>query len=100
MGCNQYRWPVSQAHSSQCTKRSKKDLEHGRKTLIIGIENRFGYQYLAGKPEHSGIRYGSVLPTKLINLYSKRVLHKEYRTLIYSRDGYKKLLLEAGYKNI
>ncbi len=68
--------------------------------LIIGIENRFGYQYLAGKPEHSGIRYGSVLPTKLINLYSKRVLHKEYRTLIYSRDGYKKLLLEAGYKNI
>jgi ubiquinone/menaquinone biosynthesis C-methylase UbiE len=75
-------------------KRVLKD--HGK--LIVGIENRFGYQYFKGKREHSGIFYGSILPRKLVDLYSRIKLKKSFRTYIYSKAEYCKLFTEAGFK--
>jgi ubiquinone/menaquinone biosynthesis C-methylase UbiE len=68
--------------------------------LVLGIENRYSYKYLRGKPEHSHIRFGSVLPKGFVSFYSRRFLHKEYRTYIYSRGEYQKLLGQAGYGNL
>ncbi|HEV2139118.1 MAG TPA: methyltransferase domain-containing protein [Nitrososphaerales archaeon] len=68
--------------------------------LVIGIENRYSYKYLRGKPEHSRIRFGSVLPRKLVSLYSRSVKKREYRTYIYSLGEYAEILGQAGYKDL
>jgi ubiquinone/menaquinone biosynthesis C-methylase UbiE len=68
---------------------------------VIGIENRFSYQYLKGKRDHSGMKFASVLPKSLTNLYMKARFNEEYRTYIYSYSGYRKLFLErAGFSNV
>jgi ubiquinone/menaquinone biosynthesis C-methylase UbiE len=68
--------------------------------LVIGIENRYGFQYLLGRREHSGIRFGSIMPKKLVNVYTKTRYHKEYRTYIYSYGEYKNLLEGLGFKKL
>ena len=68
--------------------------------LVLGIENRYSYKYLRGKPEHSGIRFGSVLPKGLVSFYSRKVLNKDYKTYIYSRREYQKLLASAGFGDL
>ena len=68
--------------------------------LVIGIENRYSYKYLRGKPEHSHIRFGSVLPKSLVTLYSRSVRKKEYRTYIYSLGEYARILGKAGYEDL
>lgn len=68
--------------------------------LVMGIENRYSYKYLGGKPEHSHIRFGSVLPKGIVSLFSRSLLGKEYRTYIYSRGEYAKILKGAGYEKM
>ncbi|MBA7677028.1 tRNA 5-carboxymethoxyuridine methyltransferase [subsurface metagenome] len=69
--------------------------------LFVGIENRFGYGYLMGRREdHTYLRFGAVLPRTLANIYSLWKRRKPYRTYTYSKNGYKRLLKEAGYQNI
>ena len=65
--------------------------------LVMGIENRYSYKYLGGKPEHSHIRFGSVLPKGLVTRLSSSFLGREYRTFIYSRGEYARILGEAGF---
>lgn len=78
--------------------------------LMIGIENRFGMQYFNGHPDHSGLRYTSVLPRKLANLVVRKFKRNEadfvysgaedsYRTLTYSYWGYQSLLKKMGYQD-
>ena len=68
--------------------------------LYIGIENRFGIGYLAGHAEdHTGLHFGSLLPRKVANIYSKLVRGKPYRTYTYSYRGYKRMLREAGMES-
>jgi SAM-dependent methyltransferase len=77
--------------------------------LVIGIENRIGFNYFLGSLDHSGFFYTSLLPRKLASLYlrlrtpyfyrSSPNLKKEYRTFTYSQAGYEKLLSEANFKN-
>lgn len=71
---------------------------HGQ--LLIGIENRFGYQYLRGALDHSNLPYTSLMPRFIANWYSKFRLGSEYRTYTYSERGYRKLVSEAGFKNL
>jgi SAM-dependent methyltransferase/aminoglycoside phosphotransferase (APT) family kinase protein len=66
--------------------------------LFVGIENRLNYEYLFDRADHhSGLRFGSLLPRFLANLYSIVKSHNAYRTYTYSIPGYKKLFAEAGF---
>jgi ubiquinone/menaquinone biosynthesis C-methylase UbiE len=81
--------------------------------LYIGIENRFGLQFLRGARDHSGLPFTSVLPRRVADLAvrflrktggvykaGKRTTEewKDYRTYTYTAPGYEKLLRQAGYR--
>ena len=69
--------------------------------LVVGIENRYGYKYLRGKRDHSGVRFSSVMPKSLANSYMKARYGREYRTYIYSESGYRNLFLnQTGFKSM
>ena len=66
--------------------------------LYVGIENRCSFHYFLGyKEEHSGLRFGSLLPRGIANIYSRIVKRKNYNTYTYSYKGYKNLLKESGF---
>jgi ubiquinone/menaquinone biosynthesis C-methylase UbiE len=83
--------------------------------LYIGIENRFAIECMLGEPDHSGLRYTSLVPRSVANFLVKRygrsggMYHdtsnrenkkewRGYRTYTYSIKGYNSLLSEAGFK--
>jgi SAM-dependent methyltransferase len=68
--------------------------------LYIGIENRYGYQYWMGSPDHNGVRYVSLLPRWLANTVSLRRTGRPYATYQYSRSGYRRLLCQAGFSDV
>lgn len=78
--------------------------------LLIGIENRIGFESFMGRVDHSGLSFTSVMPRWLASLYMKlrqpgfhRTLLNSslgYRTYTYSPRGYNKLLLEAGFQSV
>jgi SAM-dependent methyltransferase len=77
--------------------------------LYIGIENRFGRQYLRGAVDHTGMRYTSLLPRPLASLVSRHATPKEfayggalpgYRTYTYAARGYARLLRRAGFGSV
>lgn len=70
-------------------------------TLYIGIENRLALQYFWGSPDHhAGLRFATLLPRWMANIYSKLVKGKEYRVYTYSWWGYQKILRQAGFDHI
>jgi SAM-dependent methyltransferase len=68
--------------------------------IYLGIENRFGYNYLMGRKDHNGLPFVSILPRRLANLVSKSFVGEYYTTYQYSLRGYKNLLSEVGFSNI
>ncbi len=68
--------------------------------LYIGIENRWGYDYLMGRPDHNGLPYVGLLPRPLANWLSRRYTGKPFRTYQYSMGGYRRLLRRAGFKKV
>ncbi len=69
--------------------------------LYIGIENRFGIDCLMGvKDSHSGLRFVTVLPRWLADIYSKRKRGHRYSEITHSYWGMKKLLRTSGFKRI
>jgi len=76
--------------------------------LCIGIENRIGFNNFLGGRDHSGLRFTSLMPRFLADiyvrmrkpLYRSNMKFRGYRTYTYSMYGYKNLLKEAGFKNI
>ena len=77
----------------------KEKIKKGGK-VIVGIENRFGIQYFLGWKDHNGLWGTNLLPRWLANIYSQLALKSEYRTYTYSFNGYRKLFLDAGFKNV
>jgi SAM-dependent methyltransferase len=77
--------------------------------LYIGIETRYGYQWWAGNRDHSGLKYTSLMPRFVADLYcrlrrtpfygSQRV-PTGYRTYIYSPREYEKMVRQAGFKGV
>ncbi len=66
--------------------------------LYLAIENRFGYQYLAGAPDdHVNIKYVPFLPRFIANAITKWKRGSEYRTYTYGLPGYRRLLRDAGF---
>jgi SAM-dependent methyltransferase len=78
--------------------------------LVIGIENRIGYNLFLGSNDHSGIPYTSLVPRRIASLMqrlssarhhrTKLNAKKEYRTYTYSERGYRKLLADAGFESV
>jgi SAM-dependent methyltransferase len=67
--------------------------------LYIGIENRFGIDCLMGvKDPHSGLRFVTVLPRWLADIYSKSKRGHRYSEITHSYWGMKKLLRTSGFK--
>jgi SAM-dependent methyltransferase len=72
--------------------------------MYIGIENRFGWQQLAGAVDHSGLRYTSLLPRFLARQVCQRsgryrsAFNVSYRTYTYSYLGYRRLFRRAGLR--
>lgn len=75
--------------------------------LLVGIENRIGYNNFAGGLDHSGLAYTSLMPRSLASLVlrlSRKRHHRtmlnssrQYRTYTYSELGYRKLLSRSGF---
>jgi ubiquinone/menaquinone biosynthesis C-methylase UbiE len=69
--------------------------------LFVGIENRLNYEYFVSRPDHhSNLKYGSLMPRFIANLYSIFVKHRPYRTFTYSIPGYRKLFADAGFDSL
>jgi len=68
--------------------------------LYIAIENRFGYDYLIGRPDHNGIPFVGLLPRRLADWLSRWHTGQPFRTYQYSMWGYQKLLQTAGFDQI
>jgi len=69
--------------------------------LYLAIENRFGFTYFLGKPdEHTNLRFVTLLPRGLADIYSRIVRKKPYRTYTHSRNGLRHLLRECGFSKM
>lgn len=72
--------------------------------LYIGIENRFGLPSWLGRPDHPGLPFTSLLPRRLADLLTSRMLRdrgwSKYYTYTYSWLGYKRLLRQAGFGEV
>jgi SAM-dependent methyltransferase/aminoglycoside phosphotransferase (APT) family kinase protein len=65
--------------------------------LFVGIENRWGYEYFLGRPDHhSGLPLGSLLPRFAANAYSIVHSRKPYRTYTHTYRGMRRLFANAG----
>ena len=68
--------------------------------LYIGIENRFGFNYILGGRDHNRLRFVSLMPRSIASFLSKKITGEPYTTYQYSIFGYKKLLMEAGFSKV
>lgn len=69
-------------------------------SIFVGSQNRFGWPYLRGYRDHFGLKWTSLLPRSMANLYSKIRTGRGYRTPTYTANGYKQLFQEAGFQEI
>jgi ubiquinone/menaquinone biosynthesis C-methylase UbiE len=83
----------------QALKEIYRTLKNGG-TLLMGIENRIGYQYFLGQIDHSGLKYTSLMPRFVANFYCNARIGKPYRVYTYTEFGYRKLLKSAGFRQI
>ena len=69
--------------------------------LLLAIENRYDYKYFLGfKDPHAQTLFTTILPKKLVSILFKIFKKKDYNTWIYSFNETKKLVKEAGFKNV
>lgn len=69
--------------------------------ILVAIENRIWLGYFLGvKEDHSGIKYASLLPRKIANMFSQKKNKKPFRTYTYTRSGYKNIFNLAGFHNV
>lgn len=69
--------------------------------LYLGIENRYGYGYFLGKrDEHSNLRFATLLPRRLANLYSRLWRGKPYREYTHSPERLCAMVVEGGFSQI
>jgi SAM-dependent methyltransferase len=70
-------------------------------TLYVGIENRLSYNFFAGAPDpHIWIRFVPVLPRIVSDVVCRLKIGDRYRPYTYSHRGYRKLLRQAGFRDV
>ena len=68
--------------------------------FVLGIENRFGYNYFLGEEdEHSHLKFTTLMPRFLANIVSQIFKKEPYRTYTYSYLSLQKILRGAGFSN-
>jgi len=68
--------------------------------LYLAIENRIGYIYLVGWPDHMNIPFICFMPRFVANAVTKLFLKCEYRTYVYTIPGYKSLLKQSNFGKV
>lgn len=68
--------------------------------LLLATKNRFGWNYLTGEPDHSGIRFAPVLPRWMVDIRSRWAGRGPYRIINYSANGYNRLARSTGFDSI
>ncbi|MGA2682175.1 MAG: class I SAM-dependent methyltransferase [Candidatus Bathyarchaeia archaeon] len=69
--------------------------------LLIGVENRLGYRNFLGAPDYyTGLRFTNLAPHRFGSFSTKPKNNGSYRPCTYSLRGYKRLLQEAGFKDV
>lgn len=66
--------------------------------MLVHTKNRFGWQFLMGGKDHSGLRFAPVLPIQLADWILRLKGRGSYRIINYSYSGYIKLFSRAGFK--
>lgn len=65
--------------------------------LLLATKNRFGWNYLRGAPDHSGIRFAPALPRWTVDIMSRCSGRGLYRIVNYSKSGYMRLVYSTGF---
>jgi SAM-dependent methyltransferase len=66
--------------------------------VFLASENRYAYSYWAGRPDdHTGLLFGSLLPRRLADVYSRLRRGVPYQHYTYSKAQYTRLLAGAGF---
>jgi SAM-dependent methyltransferase len=69
--------------------------------LYLGIENRFAPGYFVGWPDpHCGLPFVTVLPRRMARWYARRRGREGYPNYLYSARGYRRMLLDAGFRDV
>jgi ubiquinone/menaquinone biosynthesis C-methylase UbiE len=70
-------------------------------SVYVGIENRLAFFYFLGvRDPHNKLRFATLMPKSLANVYSRMAGKGDYRTYIYSIRGYRKLFTRSGFNDI
>lgn len=97
-------WSDNQSNPRRAQEKALQKIFDGLKengNLYIGIENRFGLNYLLGeKDPHSNLPFITLLPRKLADLYSQISKGESYTAYTYSYNEYIKLLSKVGFSTI
>jgi SAM-dependent methyltransferase len=89
---------TQEAHD-KCLKSFLRILRPGG-TILVHSKNRFGWQYLLGGKDQTGLRFGPALPTPLANIILRLMGRDTRRIINYSYNGYKKLFKHSGFNDI
>jgi SAM-dependent methyltransferase len=76
--------------------------------VVVGIENRIGFNNFLGARDHSGLRFTSLMPRKIASValelrrtsYRSNQAADAYRTYTYTMAGYRRLLDDAGFHDV
>jgi len=68
--------------------------------LVVGIENRYGYNYLLGRKDHNGLWGTNLLPRVLANAVTLVRKAERYRVYTYSLPTLRRLFLRTGYRDL
>jgi len=68
--------------------------------FILAIENRLALDWFKGKTSHIPIKYVDLLPRKIADFVCKIKRGKKFRTYIYSKFGYEKMLKKVGFRDV
>lgn len=89
---------IREAHT-QCLQSFLRILRPGGR-LLLNTKNRFGWPYLLGGKDHTGVRFAPAMPIFLPDFILRMKGKGAYRIVNYSFGGYQRLLRHAGFSDV
>jgi len=68
--------------------------------IWIGIENQLSPVHFLGRTSHGELPFTPLLPKYFANIVHKLIRKQSNETYLWTRSGYRRLLKQAGFKNI
>lgn len=72
----------------------------GSGSVLIGVRNRLSFLHFIGHRDSHGFRFEQFLPRSIADRVHDRMGRQEPRIRPLSRQGYRRLLVDAGYADI